>query len=319
MLELWIEKLDLQLLAEGDSGAGEGTGADVQGDTAPVNPKRAKRNPLADVPIGIQPGEATQGQSPAVQEQEQQPPAQEETFDDLIKGKYKADYDAKVQQIVKDRLKNAKEAEAKLQTLAPALMAWGQKLGIQVDDVLSMDAAAFAKAVMDDDAMYAQEAEERGIPVDVLKQVRQLEMEKAHREQMDAKNREEAAMQAHFQRLVTQAEQAKQLYPGFDLMSEMNNPDFVRLTSPEVGVDVRTAYEVVHNRELQASTMAYAVNRSQEKLTNAIAAQSARPMENGAGVPSQAVNPYADPRNLTKEMRAEIRRRVSIGDKTITF
>lgn len=315
-----IVKLNLQLLAEGDGGGAEqGTGAEAQEAAVPVNPKWEKRHPLANVQIGIgDKQEQPQGQAPAVQAQEEKPP-KEETFDDLIKGKYKADYDARVRQIVKDRLRNSKDAETKLHTLAPALAAWGEKLGIPMADIGTMDVDAFVKAVMDDNSMYEKEAEERGLPVEVVKQVHQLKAEKAQRERMDAQSRQEQLMQAHFQKIVSQAEAVKQMYPDFDLMREMDNPDFARLTSPDVGVDVRTAYEVIHNTEIQQQTMAYAVSKSQEKLTNAIAAQGARPAENGASGTNQAVNPYADPRGLTPAARAEIRRRVALGDRSITF
>ena len=116
---------------------------------------------------------------------------------------------------------------------------------------------------------------------------------------------------------MTQGQQVKSIYPSFDLQQELDtNPAFLRLTSPEVGVDVRTAYEITHKDEIMAGSMQYAVQRTQQQMAQAVQAQGRRPMENGmVSTPPTDVKP--DPSKWTKADRAEVRRRVAAGEKIV--
>ena len=107
--------LDLQLFAEGGAaagtGAGEGgTGAEgTQGVTAAAampQRKGAKSNPLADVVYGKQ--AATEDTVPTAEGHQVETVAQPDLnaeFEQLVKGKYKEQYDARVQDTVQKRLK----------------------------------------------------------------------------------------------------------------------------------------------------------------------------------------------------------------------
>ena len=75
--------------------------------------------------------------------------------------------------------------------------------------------------------------------------------------------RRQAAEQRSFEngcveRLARQAEDIRRVYGGFDWQREMRDPAFGRLIA--AGVDGRTAYEVVHSRELLAQAMRYGAN-----------------------------------------------------------
>ena len=97
--------INLQLFAEG-SGTGDGGAMGVTGEAATSQTKGVK-NPLADVKYGVQPD----AQVTAVQDTEtvETPPDRNAEFKKLIKGEYKEQYDAEVQDIVQKRLKSTKE------------------------------------------------------------------------------------------------------------------------------------------------------------------------------------------------------------------
>jgi hypothetical protein len=137
--------------------------------------------------------------------------------------------------------------------------------------------------------------------VDTLKEMKALESEKAVLQRMQAERMQEQALQNHFQRLVEQGEQVKQMYPGFDLRAEMQNPQFVELTRPGVNVDVMTAYRVVHNDEIVGGAMQVSAQKTAEKLSNAMRANASRPTENGLFTASKSVNMQEDPKTWSKD------------------
>ena len=77
-----------------------------------------------------------------------------------------------------------------------------------------------------------------------------------------------------------QAREARALYPGLDLAVEAGEPRFLQLLG--AGVDVRTAYEVVHRDEILSGAMQYAARQAARKTAEDIRARGARPLENGA-------------------------------------
>lgn len=343
-------RLNLQLFGDGGAGAGAGAGggegspAGVAAGAAaeaaaPQDTRAKKRNPLADVQYGIQPQGGTQlqqgaqaadaaqqGQATAtvqqaasakqadsVQQAEEAPP-QRTPFEELVRGEYKQDYDKAVQNIVRERLKGSKQAEETLARLQPLLEAVGQRYGVDASDIATMDIDQLNSRVLDDNSLYEDEAAEKGISVDTLKRIKQVERENARLRRQEQDRQRQAQFEQHLAGLVRQGEELKQLYPGFDLRAELNNPEFARLTSPGVGVNVRTAYEVVHRDAIQAAAMQFTAQKVQEKLSNSVQANAARPDEAGIGNTPGMVT-RTDPRTFTREDRAEIKRRVYGGEK----
>ena len=319
-----FERLNLQLFdgaaggaagggAAAPGGEGAGAGATGQEAAAPENPRRAKRNPLADVKYGIQPEPAQQ--AAAATTEEAPVPEQRKTFQELIDGEYKQDADEYVQSILKKRLGKSKAAEAKLGELAPALELLGKKYGVDTTDMEALDVNALVKKISDDDSFYEAEAERRGISVDAAKTVVQLEKKAALADKLQAENAERMLFTQHIQKMATEGENLKAIYPGFNLQAELKDPRFQRLTSPNVGVSVRDAYELIHKDEIQAATMQFAVQKSAEKLAQSVQANAARPAENGST--QNAVSVKTDPRTLSRQDREEIRRRVRLGEKIV--
>ena len=299
-------KLNLQLFAEGAGGDGgtgsEGaTGATV---TAAVSQNKGVKNPLADVKYGLQP---TEEKAPAAEVVENPTEDRNAKFEALIKGEYKDLYDARVQDTVQKRLKSSKETVEKYEALAPTLEALAKKYGVDAADIKALN-----KAIEDDDSYYEQEALEKGITVEQLKEIRKMEKENAElKRQMEEQNRKENANKL-YKEWMEQAETAKSVYPSFDLRAEMQNPKFVDLLRSNI--DVRTAYEVIHKDDIIAGAMKFTANTVKQKIADNIIAGGARPSENGNSSQGASVT-KSDVSKLTRADRAEIDRRVARGDK----
>ncbi len=302
--------LDLQLFADGGAGDG-GTGAEgAKGDTAAAalpQTKGEKANPLANVKYGIQ-GE--EGTVPAAEEQVAQTATQdrEAAFEALIKGEYKDLYDARMQDTIQKRLKGSKETVDRYNALTPTLELLANKYGVKDFN----DIEALNKAINDDDSYFEEEALEKGITVEQLKEIKKMERENAElRRQMQEQRTQENANKL-YSAWMEQAEDAKKVYPSFDIKAEMANPKFIDLLKSNI--DVRTAYEVLHKDEIIPAAMQFTAQQVEQKLVNKMIAGGARPTENGMSSQGAAVV-KSDVSQLSKEDRAEIIRRVQRGEK----
>ena len=222
---------------------------------------------------------------------------------------YKDLYDAEVQGILHKRLGKYKGMEQEMQQLSPALKMLEKKYGVT-------GAEAVARAILNDDANYEEEAAARGMDVETYKEMRQTQLEneslRAEREQ--SRQQEEAARQVAGWR---QEETAlKQLYPDFDLDTEMEASGGELFAMLKSGVPLEHAYKVLHMDELMQGTIAGAVQRTQQRTLETIAARGARPVENGAGMSTEHAGKY-DVSKLTRAQMEELERRALHGE-TIT-
>ena len=316
MAEMRLE-LRLQMVAEGGDGSAAGAAeAGAQAGVQPESPapenKRQKRNPLQNVKYGRQLPDQQQDEVQQKDAQAQVASAQTESFDELIHGKYKQDFDARVQAIVQDRLKNSKKSDETLSKLQPVLQMLGSQYGIDASDISSIDADAFAQKVLDDRKYYEQEAAEKGIPIDAYMKMKRVERENDMLRRQGQQYLAEQQRREQFGRLMSQFEDVKQVYPQADFKTEMENPAFGRLVAN--GVDARTAYEVIHRDEIQRGAMQYAVQRTKEQVAASMAANSRRPVENGNTATPASIT-KEDPSTWTAEDRREIRRRVQNGER----
>jgi len=298
----FIPMLSLQLFAEG---AGDGGTAQGQGATAGVaSQQKAVSNPLADVKYGIQeeaaPVAEVQTETTAVVDRNAE-------FEKLIKGEYKDLYDAKMQDTIQKRLKSSKETVEKYNALTPTLEMLARKYGVDIGDIESLN-----KAIQEDDSYYEEEALERGITVQQLKEIRKMERENAElKAQMEEAQRQENGKKL-YATWMQQADETKQIYPSFDIETEMGNPKFVDLLRSNI--DVRTAYEVLHKDDIIRGAMQFTAQTVESKLAKKVASNGARPSENGMNSQSAAVV-KSDVSQLSKADRQEIIRRVQRGEK----
>ena len=299
--------LDLQLFAEGAGGGDGGTGAEgASGETAVAavpQRKGVKANPLANVVYGKQEAEEA---SPAAKVESVETEDRNAKYEAFIKEHKDLD-DARIQNIVQKRLKSSKETVEKYEALAPTLEALAKKYGVDPTDIKALN-----KAIEEDDSYYEEEALEKGMTVQQLKEVRKMERENADlKRQMEEQNRKENANKL-YSKWMNEADETKKVYPSFNLQAEMQNPRFTDLLRNNI--DVRTAYEVLHKDEIIPAAMQFTAKAVEQKLTNKIIANGARPVENGNSSQGATIT-KSDVSQLSKDDRAEIIRRVARGEK----
>ena len=313
----FIPMYNLQMFADGAAGAGaDGGTAQGQGVTAGAasqQMKGAKSNSLAEVKYGVQPEES----APAAEVQQTTEVAQPDLnaeFEKLIKGQFKEQYDSRVQDTIQKRLKGSKETVDKYNALAPTLEILAHHYGVDATDI-----DALTKAIEEDDAYLEEEALEEGKTVRQLREerkkdraVKQMEREFADlKRQMQEKETEEKANKLYAQ-WMHQEQETKKVYPSFDMQVEMQNPEFLNLLKSNV--DVRTAYEVLHKDEIISGAMQFTAKTVESKIAKKIAANGARPSENGMSNQASSLV-KSDVSQLNKMDIAEISRRVARGEK----
>lgn len=291
-------KLNLQLFADGGAAGGAtAVGAEGSGVTAPD----------AGVQSGAKAAPNTGDGAPVA---EVQTVDRKAAFEKMIKGEYKDLYDARVQETVQKRLRGPAEAAEKYKTLSPALELIAKRYGVDPTDAKALTAAIEA----DDDMMEALAMEEN-MSVENYRKFRDLKKQNQDFQRRETERKQQEAAAEQYKRWTTQAEEAKRFYPGLDLAAEIQNPAFRDLIQSPY-ISVRTAYEAVHSDEINAGLLRHATQVAAQQVAANVAANGARPNENGAG--SQAATVKLDPKKMTKAQRKDYIMRAARGEK-ITF
>jgi len=283
-------KLNLQLFA-GEEGAAAPTGDVTGGAGAAIS--------------------GPSGQMPQSGSQEQ--PTQ---FQQMIQGQYKQEYEQavgqRVQQAIQQRFRNQRDLQKQMDEYSPIMQQLGAKYGLDPADTKGI----YAK-MTDDLSLYQEEADKRGVSPEVVRDMKRLEARNAQLARENERFTEEGRLQEHWRNLSQQAEALKQQFPGFDLMREMNDPRFVRMTAPGSGMTVENAFWALHGMEIQRGSMQYAAQQAQQNLAASVRAGAARPIENGMGR-QNPVNMGLDIAHMDKKTRAAYRQRIKNGE-TINF
>lgn len=225
------------------------------------------------------------------------------SFEELIKGDYKAEADKYIQNIVRDRVKNSK---ATIQAQGDILNIVAAKYGMDTSDL-----EALKDKVSNDDAYYEDKAMEEGLTVDQYKRIAQAEAKSRAYEAQIQQAEQERAMQAQVQAWQEQAEQVKKSFPDFDLRTEMQNQTFQKLLSS--GVDMQSAYVSLHSAEILQGAMQYTAQEVRKATANDIAARGSRPRENASSSQASA-SVHTDVSRLTRAEREELSRRAMAGE-----
>jgi len=314
---LFLPSINLQLFGEGAGASGTGAGdggtgaAGATGVTASVPDSQTKgvKNSLAGVKYGIQ-DEVQTADAQTKEPGENSVIAPEDRaakFEELIKGEYKDLYDARMQDTIQKRLKSTKETVDRYNELTPTLEMLARKYGVDSTDIKGLN-----KAIEEDDAYYEDEALEKGITVEQLKTIKKMERENTELKRKMQEQTVKDNADKIYASWMNQSEALKGVYPSFNLQAELQNSRFVDLLKNNI--DVRTAYEVLHKDEIIPAAMQFTAKQVEQKLTNKIIANGARPNENGISSQASAVV-KSDVSQLSKEDRAEIIRRVARGEK----
>ena len=220
-------------------------------------------------------------------------------------------YEERLQEHLGRRLKTARAAEERAKALEPIIDMVAQKYGVdasQPDKLLA--------ALESDNSLYEEEAIRRGMSVESLREMKQMER-KVHfyeqQAQMQERARREAEARARIEEGVKTAQAA---YPGFDMRKELENTGFRDMVAR--GIDVKTAYEIAHKDELLSGAIGYAVQRAAKETAETIRTRANRPQENGMAGQATAQTTGRDPAQLTAREINELTRRALAGER-ITF
>jgi hypothetical protein len=217
------------------------------------------------------------------------------------------EYNKQMQATIQARLKSAKGAEEALGKLTPALEVLARQYG---QDMENIDYGALAESISKDSSFYEDMALERGDSIETT-------MENDQRDRAikrEQRTLEQQKLQNHITKLEQQGEAMKKVFPSFDLRKELQNPVFVRMTSPSVGLSVEDAYYAVHRKELQTAAMQVAAQKTAQKISNDIRAGNRRPDENGTSGQAPSVTTF-DYRNASREQREALKKRIRSGEK----
>ncbi len=109
----------------------------------------------------------------AVPQTAQDPASPEASFEDLIRGPYKAQYEARLQEVLRKRLKNTKATVDRYEAMLPTLELLAGKYGI--GDPMNVE--ALHAAVRGDDRVQKAEAMEERVARNAFRDLKKLEQE----------------------------------------------------------------------------------------------------------------------------------------------
>lgn len=323
-----IYNINLQLFAEGDAAQDGGQASGVAAQAAeqaaaaqksPVYKKRQGINRLSQpekpqhTAPAEQPGADRTGDSgtPAAEPERR-------SFDDLIKAEYKDDFDSRVQDIIKRRMKGTEKAKQRLDSLEPLVQLLAEKYGITSDG--EIDPQSIISAVMDDNAIWEEAAMKKNMPVEEYKQWAKEHRDYERLKQDERQRQQMQASQNAFQTVMEEATALKAKYPDLDFSAEMADQKFCeevaffqRRGDPN---PFQKAYESRHFDELMSRMAQTAQQKSIKQVADTVAANKARPAENGAA--QSGIATITDPSKFRKKDFDEIKKRMLRGEK-VTF
>lgn len=257
-------------------------------------------------------GDTSQAAAGESGESTQQAAAANETkvsFDELIRGEYKEDYDKAVQKVVRQRLAGAKENEARLAKMGPIMQALASKYGANVDDIDSI-----ARYVEEDESLYEDAAYKAGMSVEQYKKFSRIEAENQRLTAERQLNEQRRAAQEQYDKWLEEAEQVKGEFPNFDLNTALQNERFQRLL--RAGVDLRSAYVATDTDNVLSGAMSYTAQQVARKTSATIAQRGNRPVE--GGMSGQAASKAkTDVSKLSNADIADLVRRATQGERVV--
>ena len=324
------EFMNLHLFEGGAGGAGAAPAGDGAGDgeaaavapgvlqdgtevddrlAARLEEQARKRKARGEAPARM-PQQATPLQAETPAEEPAEEPSLDDQWAEAKKGKFKEQYSRDVQAAVRERFKNQEDATAALKSMEPMLAVLRERAGVQTNEEL-------VQHVMDDDSLYEEAADEAGMTVSAYRTFKAMEEQNREMREREQQSIQDQLFHQHFAKLVQQGEEMKKTFPNFDLMTELQDERFKRLTAPDSGLDVKSAYFAIHHDELEPQAMAYGIQRAQKQISQTIQANRKRPME-GAMRTGKPADIHVDPRNMTREERQKYIERARRGE-TIVF
>lgn len=231
--------------------------------------------------------------------------AKRQAFKNLVEGEYKDQYAEMFQTAFNRRFKETKSMETSLSAQKPIMDMLMQRYG-----VADGDPAKILSALEQDDAYWEEAADKAGLSIEQYKAMQKLERENAELKQMRQRQIGEQQAQQQMAKWAADEKAIKEVYPGFDLRSELASQQFRDLL--KANIPMQQAYELMHMEEIKASTARVAAQSAGQQMVAKIQQRASRPQENGTSS-SSAVTIKSDVHSLTKKEREEIIRRAQRG------
>lgn len=313
--KLW---LNLQLFGEGGDG-GDGSPAstggeqvvDNAGETIPASiPEKAKKY----YQKAMEKAKANTKPSVEAQPTNEQTATEEKTsYADLIKSdEYKEEHKAYMDKTIGERLKKYKGIEENLGKHKELLEIVANKYGVKPDDENFLE--VLHQKIDADDSYYESYAMEHDMTTEEARRIVTMERKVAQADAQREAMEKQEQMRQQIMLLHKNAEKTKAQFPDFDLETEMQNEKFRRLCAVNNG-DTTAAYMACHWNNIITNQVQMATRQVQAQTAQAVAANKARPIENGlsSSAPSVVTQDF---RNMgLKELRqyAEEQRRKQAG------
>lgn len=302
-----IFKLNLKMFdgaGGASSGTGDGTGTATSGENEGTSSGANNSKDLSKVVYGKQPTVAEDTSSNTQDDAQSR-------YNEYRNGEGKDFINKEIENAVKRRFKDHSELKKSNDKMQSVMNAVAMKYGIDPTDT-----DGILKAVAEDESYYETAADEAGMSVEQYKKMKQLEAENAQLQAIRQEENRRKEFDAKYAEWSMQADFAKNEYPNLDLNTEMQNKDFFGLLTR--GIDVKTAYQVIHQDEIVQSAISTATQRTaqavQQQTVNNIRSKGLRPDES-AGSSQAGFTFKADPHKWTKADREEIAKRVARGEK----
>lgn len=277
-------KLNLQMFAEGEAPAGA-----MDGGAA-----------------GSAAGNGAGGQ----ENQTQMTPFQQMIQEGPGKAEFEQAVGQRVQEVMADRSKERAYYKRQMQAYEPIMQELGRTYQMDPRDVKGI----YAK-MTDDLSLYQKEADESGMTPEAVRTMHRIKAE-AEKAKAEAEIvTEQAQLDRHWRSLAMQGEELKQTFPNFDLMRELANPRFLRMTSPQGGLTVKDAFYAIHGEEIQRQTMQYTAQQAGQRIAASVQAGASRPMENGQRRQGPVNAQPVDIGKMDKKTRAKYMERIRAGEE----
>lgn len=278
-------RLNLQLFGEGGDG-GDGGSANPTGENAVDNsgedkvfaslPEKAKKYYQKAMAKTAQSKPETSVKAQATNESSA---TEKPSYADLIKSdEYKEEHKAYMDKTIGDRLKKYKGIEDDLGKHKELLNIVANKYGVNPNDENFL--GVLSEKINADDSYYENYAMEHDMTPEEARRIVTMERKAAQFDAQQEEHQRQEQMRQHFMLLRQNAEKTKARFPQFDLDAEMQDEKFRRLCAVNNG-DTTAAYMACHWNDILPATVQMASRQIQAQTAQAVAANKARPIENG--------------------------------------
>lgn len=272
-------------------GEGDGSAAGAPGETAP-----AAGEPTGEM---IQDAAGPEAEAPTPEERSK-------AWQELIRGEYKDLYDSDMQKVAKNRVAKLKELEQQNAAQQNVLDRLAVKYGTN-------DVEQIAQAIDNDTAMWERAADEAGMTTEQYMQFQNLQRQNAQLIREQAEREEQMQMQMRIQGRLQEAQALQQIYPGFDLRAELENPAFARLVDHD-DIPLQHAYELIHLNDIKQAVAQNTAAQTEKAVTDNIRARGTRPAEAGSSTHTAFTQKTDFKRMSLDEMQA-LNQRAMNGEK----